>query len=219
MTFANVVAVIALFVALGGGAYAAAGNPFVGTGGTIQGCVRNGALDVVKAGNRCPKGTTALPFNQTAAPGTQATPGAGAAYFAYGANGGVVLSTSVGKSVTVLAKSGIPAGTYAVTAKVDVTATDTHTGTTSQVNCQLDDIPRTGSTVGDSDFWTPNTNRLVVSTYEDQTTLPLALDLTTTKTSTLSVECQDIENNNTTPSFTLTASKAEISAVQVSALR
>lgn len=54
LTPAGVVASIALFLALGAGAYAAA-NPFVGGGAKIHGCVAgNGALTVVKAGKGCP---------------------------------------------------------------------------------------------------------------------------------------------------------------------
>jgi hypothetical protein len=75
LTFSNVMAAIALFVALGGGAYAAVGNPFVGNGGTIQGCVKNGVLDVVKAGKRCPRHATPLRFNQVGPQGKQGTQG------------------------------------------------------------------------------------------------------------------------------------------------
>ena len=38
--------------------------PFVGNGGSIQGCVKNGLLEVVEAGKRCPRHSTPLPFNQ-----------------------------------------------------------------------------------------------------------------------------------------------------------
>jgi hypothetical protein len=224
MTFGNVVALAALFVALGGGAYAAVGNPFVSAAGRIQGCVNRGTLQVVKAGKHCPKGTTSLPFSQTGPrgnagkQGAQGSAGTSAAYFAYGGTTGVLLTGSVANFVQVLAKTGLPAGTYAITAKVNLSAVDTHPGTTSQVNCQLLDTPTSGAAVGDSDFWTPSTNALVGSNYEDQTTLPLALDLTTTQTSTLTLKCQDMANNNATSGFTLTANNAEISAVQVGAL-
>jgi hypothetical protein len=64
LTYSNVVATAALFVALGGSAYAL-GPSFVGAGGAIQGCVAKsgGVLTVVKPGKRCPKGARSLMFN------------------------------------------------------------------------------------------------------------------------------------------------------------
>ena len=76
VTYANVASTIALFLALGGGAYAAVGNPFAGPGGAIQGCVkRGGALIVVKSGRACPKHTTSLRFGQTGPQGIQGPQG------------------------------------------------------------------------------------------------------------------------------------------------
>jgi hypothetical protein len=65
LNYGNVVATAALFVALGGGAYAATAGPFVAPSGAVNGCVARatGALRVVKPGKRCPKGTVALAFN------------------------------------------------------------------------------------------------------------------------------------------------------------
>jgi hypothetical protein len=48
---------------------------FVGNGGSIQGCVKNGLLEVVKAGKRCPRHSTPLPFNQVGPRGRQGVPG------------------------------------------------------------------------------------------------------------------------------------------------
>jgi hypothetical protein len=72
----NAIAFLALFVALGGSAYAAAGG-FASGSGVITGCVKSkgGALVVVKAGKRCPKHTTTLPFNQQGKTGEQGPPG------------------------------------------------------------------------------------------------------------------------------------------------
>jgi hypothetical protein len=181
-------------------------------------------LDVVKAGKHCPKGTASLPFSQSGPrgkagkQGAQGAAGTSAAYFAFGGTAGVSLSGSVASYVQVVAKTGLPAGAYAITAKVNLTATDSRPATTGQVSCQLVDTPTSGASTGDLDYWTPATNALVGNIYADQTTLPLAFDLTTTHTSTLSLSCQDVANNNATSSFTLTANNAEISAVQVSAL-
>jgi hypothetical protein len=75
LTFSNVVATVALFVALGGGAYAAVGGTFVSNSGTIHGCVKNGGLDVVKLGKRCPRHSTPLSFNQVGPQGKQGIQG------------------------------------------------------------------------------------------------------------------------------------------------
>ena len=62
LTLANVISVIALFVALGGGALAA--TSFVGTDGRIHGCVgKKGQLNVLRPGKHCKKGT-AIAWNQ-----------------------------------------------------------------------------------------------------------------------------------------------------------
>ncbi len=66
LSYSNVIATMALFAALGGGAYAAADGSFVArSSGAINGCVpaTGGALRVVKVGGRCPRGTVALSFN------------------------------------------------------------------------------------------------------------------------------------------------------------
>lgn len=65
LSYANVMASVALFVALGGGAYAVTSSSFVSRSGAITGCVpkKGGALRVVKSGRRCPRGTVPLVFN------------------------------------------------------------------------------------------------------------------------------------------------------------
>ena len=81
LSYSNVVATLALFAALGGGAYAATGGTFAAGGdGAIKGCLprRGGTLKVVKPGNRCPKGTVALTFNakgRAGSPGPQGRAG------------------------------------------------------------------------------------------------------------------------------------------------
>jgi hypothetical protein len=71
-TYANVTATLALFVALGGGAYAAT-NVFVTRTGAVRFCVaRNGVASVVKAGRKCRRSQKTLILNQkgpTGAPG------------------------------------------------------------------------------------------------------------------------------------------------------
>jgi hypothetical protein len=72
----NAVALVALFVALGGGAYAAT-NGFVGPSGVISGCVpaKGGKLTVVKPGHACPRGTVSLKFNQQGKTGRRGAAG------------------------------------------------------------------------------------------------------------------------------------------------
>jgi hypothetical protein len=74
--YSSVVASIALFVALGGGAYAAS-SAFVGKGGKVQGCVskKHGELQVVKAGKRCPKGKLSLILDGRATNGVNGAQG------------------------------------------------------------------------------------------------------------------------------------------------
>ncbi|HWG09269.1 MAG TPA: hypothetical protein VN672_09700 [Solirubrobacteraceae bacterium] len=71
-TYANVTATLALFIALGGGAYAAT-NVFVSRTGTVRFCVAGkGKVTVVKAGHKCKRRQTTLILNQkgrTGAPG------------------------------------------------------------------------------------------------------------------------------------------------------
>jgi hypothetical protein len=71
-TYANLASSVALFIALGGAAYAEVGNPFVGRGGVIHGCVgtKRGVLTLLRSGKKCPRGTTSLRFNQTGRTGS-----------------------------------------------------------------------------------------------------------------------------------------------------
>jgi hypothetical protein len=64
LTYANVLATIAVFAALGGGAYAA--TTFIGPDGTIKGCVskKSGALRVVEPGKKCSKKAKALVWSE-----------------------------------------------------------------------------------------------------------------------------------------------------------
>ena len=87
LTYANVTATLALFIALGGGAYAA--TKIVSSKGVVSLCVaKTGAVKVLAAGKRCGKGTTLVavnqrgPAGQRGAPGLQGPPGTPAAYSA-----------------------------------------------------------------------------------------------------------------------------------------
>jgi hypothetical protein len=89
LTYANVMASVAVFIALGTGAYAATGGSFVSSSGAINGCVpkRGGALQVLPPGKRCPRGDAALPFNQRGPAGTAGATGSKGTNGANGTNG------------------------------------------------------------------------------------------------------------------------------------
>jgi hypothetical protein len=126
----NTVALLALFVALGGTSYAAAGG-FVAKNGQLAGCVgASGALKVLKPGRRCPKGQTAVAWNvvgRAGASGPVGTPGARGATGDVGSIGpsgqSIVGSLGpVGPSDAYTSKShgspiSLPAGDYLLFAK------------------------------------------------------------------------------------------------------
>ncbi len=75
LNYTNVVASLALFVALGGGAFAA-GAALIGGNGVINGCVlkKGGTLIIVVAGKRCKRGQRPISFNQRGPQGQQGRP-------------------------------------------------------------------------------------------------------------------------------------------------
>jgi hypothetical protein len=88
----NTIALLALFVALGGTSYAATGG--FTSNGTIKACVNaEGGLKLLKAGKHCKRGQKAVAWNQTGpsgaagAKGTSGTPGAPGAVGTAGAAG------------------------------------------------------------------------------------------------------------------------------------
>ncbi len=70
LSYANVMATVALFLALGGGAFAAT-KGLATKGGVIHGCVsaRTHVLTVLKPGGRCGRGQVALAFDAKGVPG------------------------------------------------------------------------------------------------------------------------------------------------------
>jgi hypothetical protein len=77
LTYANVMSTVAVFVALGGGAYAAV-SAIPGPGGVIHGCYKKkgGSLRLVPAGRRCTKSELAIAFDQQGPPGPRGPNGA-----------------------------------------------------------------------------------------------------------------------------------------------
>jgi hypothetical protein len=126
----NTLALLALFVALGGTSYAAAGG-FVARNGQLAGCVAgNGVLKVLKPGRRCAKGQTAVAWNVTGRTGGMGPAGAAGARGATGDAGSAGQSGQsivgsigpVGPSDAYTSKShgspiSLPAGDYVLFAK------------------------------------------------------------------------------------------------------
>ncbi len=105
-SYANVMSTLALFVSLGGGAYAA--SSFVGSGGTVSLCVaRNGAVKLLARARRCARGSQLIHINQHGQPGPrgltgpQGAPGAPGTTYAVG-SGLSVSGTTVGADLSQL---------------------------------------------------------------------------------------------------------------------
>jgi hypothetical protein len=77
LSYANVMATVAVFLALGGGAFAAT-TGLMSKDGTIHGCVstHSHVLTVLKPGKRCGRGHVALAFNAKGVPGARGPSGA-----------------------------------------------------------------------------------------------------------------------------------------------
>jgi hypothetical protein len=88
LTYANVMATIAVFAALGGGAYAAVSS-IPGPDGVIHGCYKKkgGILRLVAAGRRCSRAENAIAFNQRGRAGRSGSTGARGLAGARGATG------------------------------------------------------------------------------------------------------------------------------------
>lgn len=85
----NVLAGLALFVALGGTSYAVTGG-FVARSGQLSGCVGAGnVLKLLKPGHRCPKGQTAVAWNVAGPSGVRGATGSTGATGASGASGAI----------------------------------------------------------------------------------------------------------------------------------
>jgi hypothetical protein len=87
LTYANVISTVALFVALGGGAYAASGGS---SPGTVTLCVGRGGSVRVTA--KCGKGTRKVLVNQRGIQGPPGQPGTPGSVTAYSAGTGLSLS-------------------------------------------------------------------------------------------------------------------------------
>ncbi len=116
LTYANVTATLALFVALAGGAYAA--TTIVSSKGVVSLCVaKSGAVKVLAPGKRCARHTSLVavnqrgPAGQRGTPGLQGPPGNPAAYSAGAglALSGTTLGADFGRVQARIAGSGCAA--------------------------------------------------------------------------------------------------------------
>lgn len=191
LSFANVVSLVALFIALGG--VAVAGNVFVSSTGVVQGCVaRNGTLRIVKPAHACPHGSKVLRFNQRGPAGTSGPAGTTLGYEGI-ANGPVDITADVLHQQINLQMVGhlsLPAGTFAVTAKSGYKVIGS-AGTSAVVgfDCRLRDSsegPRDFATVGG---WLGAPNAFSQGNFDG--TVSLAGDVANTMPATEIVECGD----------------------------
>jgi hypothetical protein len=149
----NTLALLALFVALGGTSYAAAGG-LVAKNGQLAGCVAgNGVLRVLKPGHRCARGQTAVAWSVAGRAGGTGPAGPAGAAGARGAAGdagsagpsgqSIVGSIGpVGPSDAYTSKShgspiSLPAGDYVLFSKVRWT--NGQKAATEEIFCELRD--------------------------------------------------------------------------------
>jgi hypothetical protein len=219
LTFANVVALIALFAAVGGAAYAAGGG-FVSPNGTIQVCVKGGTLEVARVGHRCPRGSASLPFNQAGRAGAPGRDG-GPAWYAYETGGphGVDFTNTSGRLPTpkTIASRFLPAGSYSITAKVNLQISD-NAVIAGAATCALVDQPTSGTPTEDPGTWSGTADYALGGNYYGYGGIPFGLDITTTHPTTISVQCSDYTGASPGSQFAISASDAEISAVRVTAV-
>ncbi len=218
-SFANVVAMLALFFALGGAALAA-GNAFVSSSGVIQGCVgKSGVLYVVKTGKKCPKHTTSVPFNQKGPRGASGKNSSGGP--PSGPAGGVLSGTypdpalgaravgpdqlqgdavpelsdsgpgptTVTTGTTVAGSGTGTTGTFVADAKVVLSATSAGAGLRAQAECTL----QLGSTILDRGDWI-SPMAAVSSGYQADTTMSLEAPVSVTASSagTVDLDCTNL---------------------------
>jgi hypothetical protein len=209
LTYANVTATLALFLALGGGAWA------VGTtrsARVIHACYagKSGALHVSASG-RCRHGQHALSWNRTGPagqpgasgqpgpagqPGAPGQPGAGQAFDVFFANPASPKTVST-SATTILSQPSLPAGAYAISANV---ALDNHTDTNATaVTCTL-------TAGGDS-----ASAQAILVAGDGLISIPLSLTHTFTAPGSVTLQC------NKSSAHTALVDDADLSATQLSA--
>ena len=206
VTYANVMATVAVFLALGGGAYALSGIP--DRGGVFHGCVSNrtGVLRVIKSASSCQKakargkhktrGESAITWNQQGPPGLKGLQGGQGVQGQKGDTGAAgpsdihivgVGAVSINDSnVKVVASLTVPAGSYLLGASLKAERTSA-AGTSTGVSCSLEE----GNPAAPTTFWdTKDTSTLNDASVRDSLTLAGADTFNATKT--INVACSQI---------------------------
>ena len=158
-----------------------------------------------------PSGSTG-PTGETGAGGATGTSGAVGGYSA-SIGGPVDLTNGTQGSPTTVLTKNLPAGSFIVSSKLIVTATDTSNGATWVVRCVLSDKPSTGATTED----VASASGAVVTDFavhKGEATMPLGMAITTTTSSTLTLACALMWNTSITGNFELGGSNALITAIQ-----
>jgi len=193
LTFANVVACLALFVALGGVGYAAVKLPkeSVGTEELHKGAVTPAKLSAAArqatSGPRGPQGATGPagptgpigPQGAPGGPGSQGEPGPSAAY-AFFHKEEAMLTPFYRSTVASLT---VPAGSYAIQARMVAMSTES----------QLYIVPcflRAGGDTDEVDAFLDNNNRFApLITSSDQELLPMQLVHTFAEAGQITIDC------------------------------
>lgn len=200
---ALVVALLALFVALGSGALAATS----GTGGTITVCVSKQGGTLYRA-KRCKNHDASLSWNRQGLPGARGPAGANGAVQGLVARriGSADMSYATSSHPQTILTESLPAGSFIVNAKSVVD--EQHPGgaaTLMYVTCDLSD----GKVKDEARVFLEDSD--LFSTAEGTTTLPLTIATSSTARSTVRLTCWPYQ---TYGGQTFTASQTAISAVQ-----
>ena len=149
----NAIALLALFLALGGVGYAASGG--FTSGGQVRACVRgNGSLTLLKPGKKCAKGQTSVSWNQQGRQGARRVSGRSRASGSRGPAGAAGPSDGfvareagttallAGKATAVVQLSLPPSTGYIVTGAAEL---GNNAATAGFVDCTLSDGASTSS--------------------------------------------------------------------------
>jgi hypothetical protein len=199
MTYANVVATLALFLALGGGAYAAIALPANSVGArqlkkraVTPAKLSRSSRALLKKGRRGPTG----PRGATGAAGTAGIPGPTGPSDVYAA--GTAFLASLPASVTSLGDTTVPAGSYLLEAKVTLDASSGG----GDAECTL------GGPFGSSIIWDQGETKHTAASDDVLSLLGVA---TFTAPQVVELSCRTL-------SGTVLADDARVTAVKVGAL-